>query len=524
MTQNDNANAKSNGGKIRFWDRAIAVAKSFSLRPVVFSTSCCSFDIDMALTSSFKLDKIGLSDPSSDFTKADLYIVAGCMNKKFIKVIEESYYSSSIPKYVIAVGECATSGDVFKVNGESKRLEDIIPVDLKIPGCPPSSDEIVNGLKQLKSRIRGGYLRKNLSDHEVREYSYDIPSVIKHGFSMNMLASGNRIEELSLETGFSYRGLEEVIKGKGVSDILSYLEKIDYISPVAGSILLVKNIESGLAIEAPERRDYIEGIILEFMRIRSHLRNFSHLVKYFGNSSLYTHILVYEERLSGLLTRFDSSSVKSYFTPGGTISELDNSLISDLKSFVDSFTFILKLLEKKIFGNTLIMSQLDCLGRIRKKHALDFSLSGPNLRATGINMDSRKESEFYKKFNFKPVLGRYGDAKDRFYVRLEEMRQSASFIKKFIEKMPEGSTKIELNKNCILEDITISPHHHCIEVGRGELGLSLTIDSGKISEIKINDPSYYVVDMINKSYCDIDLDSVELNLLSFDIDVGGVDK
>lgn len=125
-----------------------------SLSSIVFGSSCCSVEYSSTFSSKYNLEKFGVEFNVCEPNQADLLIVATAVTEKMVPYLKKVYDNMLSPKYVIAMGSCASSGGVFRSYNVVQGISREIPVDIYIPGCPPSPEAILDGVMKLKNRIR----------------------------------------------------------------------------------------------------------------------------------------------------------------------------------------------------------------------------------------------------------------------------------------------------------------------------------------------------------------------------------
>ena len=134
-------------------DRVITWAREHSLWPLIFGASCCSPEVDAALGPCFDLAQFGVEPLGPGPRQADLLIVAGRISLKMMPVLQRTYEQMPDPKWVMAVGACAGSGGMFDTYAQVQGIDQFIPVDVYIPGCPPRPEDLIDGLMVLQQKI-----------------------------------------------------------------------------------------------------------------------------------------------------------------------------------------------------------------------------------------------------------------------------------------------------------------------------------------------------------------------------------
>ncbi|AWW00596.1 NADH-quinone oxidoreductase subunit B [Arcticibacterium luteifluviistationis] len=145
-------------------DQVIGIARSNSLWPLPFATSCCGIEFMATMGSHYDISRFGSERPSFSPRQADLLMVMGTIAKKMGPVVKQVYEQMAEPKWVMAVGACASSGGIFDTYSVLQGIDRIIPVDVYVPGCPPRPEQILDGLMQVQELAKNEPLRRRESD------------------------------------------------------------------------------------------------------------------------------------------------------------------------------------------------------------------------------------------------------------------------------------------------------------------------------------------------------------------------
>lgn len=145
-------------------DKAVGLARKNSLWPLPFATSCCGIEFMATMASTYDLARFGSERLSFSPRQSDLLMVMGTVAKKMSPVLREVYIQMAEPKWVIAVGACASSGGVFDTYSVLQGIDRIIPVDVYVPGCPPRPEQIINGILKIQDLVGNESLRRRNSE------------------------------------------------------------------------------------------------------------------------------------------------------------------------------------------------------------------------------------------------------------------------------------------------------------------------------------------------------------------------
>lgn len=144
-------------------DKAVGLARKHSLWPLPFATSCCGIEFMATMASTYDLARFGAERPSFSPRQADLLMVMGTIAKKMGPVLRQVYEQMAEPRWVIAVGACASSGGIFDTYSVLQGIDKIIPVDVYVPGCPPRPEQIIDGLMKIQELVANEPLNRRQS-------------------------------------------------------------------------------------------------------------------------------------------------------------------------------------------------------------------------------------------------------------------------------------------------------------------------------------------------------------------------
>ena len=252
---------------------------------------------------------------------------------------------------------------------------------------------------------------------------------------------GEVVERADPHIGLLHRGTEKLIEYKTYLQAVPYFDRLDYVSPMCQEHAYALGVEKLLGIEAPPRAKYIRVLFSEITRVLNHLLNVTAFALDVGAITplLWAfeereRLLEFYERVSG--ARFHSA----YFRPGGVHQDMPTGLAEDIHGFCETFPKRVDDLEELLTENRIFKQRCVDIGKISAADAIDWGLTGPMLRASGVPWDLRKAQPYdvYGEMDFDVPIGKNGDCWDRYLVRMEEMRQSLRIMKQALEKMPSG--------------------------------------------------------------------------------------
>ena len=156
-------------------DKVVGMARANSLWPLPFATSCCGIEFMASMASHYDFARFGSERPSFSPRQADLLMVMGTIAKKMAPIVKQVYLQMAEPRWVIAMGACASSGGIFDTYSVLQGIDRIIPVDVYIPGCPPRPEQVIDGLMAIQDMARNeSTRRRNTDEYQLLLNSYDI--------------------------------------------------------------------------------------------------------------------------------------------------------------------------------------------------------------------------------------------------------------------------------------------------------------------------------------------------------------
>nr|YP_011008246.1 NADH dehydrogenase subunit 7 [Halosiphon tomentosus]WBP70147.1 NADH dehydrogenase subunit 7 [Halosiphon tomentosus] len=258
--------------------------------------------------------------------------------------------------------------------------------------------------------------------------------------------NGEVVQRADPHIGLLHRGTEKLIEAKTYFQALPYFDRLDYVSMMCQEHTYALAVENLLHISIPIRAQYIRVLFAEITRILNHLLAVGCHAMDVGAMTPFLWAFEEREKLMEFYERVSGARMHaSYFRPGGVSQDISIGLIGDIFSFVGQFGQRLDEMEEMLTDNRIWQERLVDIGVVTAQEAIDWGFSGVMLRGSGVRWDLRKNEpyEIYSELDFKGVVGKTGDCYDRYLARVEEMRQSISIIHQCLNKMPEGSIKVD---------------------------------------------------------------------------------
>lgn len=335
---------------------------------------------------------------------------------------------------------------------------------------------------------------------------------------------GEKILRAEPDIGYLHRGTEKIAENILYHQFVPYTDRLDYMCAMSNNLSYVMAVEKLLGLELPERAKYIRVIAAELSRIAGHLLAIGAWAVDLGAMTILLYairereiVLDIFEQLCGArmtLSYLRVGGVRYDFTEG--CREACNNLLKILPKRLDEYETILS-------GNRIWIQRNKGIGVLGAEEALGLGLSGPALRASGIKWDIRKDEPYlvYDRFDFDVPVGSNGDCLDRYFCRMEEMRQSMKIIEQALRDMPQGPFAVEIPtivpppKQDVYRNMEALIHHFkyvsagfkvpagevysAIEAPKGELGVYIKSDgSEKPYRVKLRVPSFMNLQTVNK--------------------------
>ncbi len=269
------------------------------------------------------------------------------------------------------------------------------------------------------------------------------PSV--HGvFRIALQLDGEEIVDALPDIGYHHRGAEKMGERQSWHTYIPYTDRVDYLGGSMNNLPYVLAVEQLAGIEVPERAQVIRVMICELYRLASHLLFYGTYTQDLGQMSPIFYMFIDREKLFDILESISGARMHaSYFRIGGVVMDLPKGWDKRIREFIDYLPARLDQYDKLVLQNSTLKRRTQGIGAYNTAEAIDWSVTGPNLRATGFAWDYRKARPYsgYENYEFEIPTGNHGDCYDRCTVRVEEMRQSLRIIKQCLENMPEGPYK-----------------------------------------------------------------------------------
>ena len=301
--------------------------------------------------------------------------------------------------------------------------------------------------------------------------------------------------------GYLHRGVEKLSETMTYNQALTLTDRLDYTSGLSNNLSYCLAVEKLLDIEIPKRAQYLRVMFAEFQRIAAHLLWIATHALDIGAMTVFFYAFRERETILGILELATGARLTpSFIRIGGLAKDIPDTFEEPAREFVADFPQRVDEYETLLTDNIIWKKRTRNVGALSREDAVNYGVTGPVLRASGVYYDVRKAYPYssYDEFDFEIPLGENSDVYDRYLVRLKEMRQSNRIIKQVLEKLPEGPVRAKAlsvvapDKEDVQSDIAALIRHFKImaegfKVPRGEVYASVESPKGELGFYVISD-------------------------------------
>lgn len=260
---------------------------------------------------------------------------------------------------------------------------------------------------------------------------------------------GETIVRADPHIGLLHRATEKLAEHRTYTQVLPYLDRLDYVSMMAQEHAYSLAVEKLLNVEVPLRSSLIRVLFCELTRILNHLLAITTHALDVGALTPFLWGFEEREKLMEFYERVSGARMHAAFIrPGGVSQDIPISLLDDIYIFAEQFNYRINELEELLSGNRIWKQRLTSVGVVTLPQALDWGFTGVMLRGSGFGWDLRKQEPYdlYDTFDFSVPVGKHGDCFDRYLIRVEEMRQSLHIVHQCLNRIEPGLIKIDDKK------------------------------------------------------------------------------
>ncbi len=338
-----------------------------------------------------------------------------------------------------------------------------------------------------------------------------------HGvLRLDLRLDGELVVKAIPDIGYLHTGMEKLFEYKKYQQGIVITDRMDYLNPLGNNLVYVMAAEKLLGLEIPERAQIIRVLFCELQRIASHMVWLGTGALDLGAMSVFFFAFRQREKILNMIESASGGRMTpSYFRIGGLMMDLPAGFERRCKQFLDDFPEALDTFETLVTGNTIWQSRTMGIGVISREDAIDYGLTGPSLRASGVDLDLRRDNPYsgYETYDFEIPVEKDGDVWSRFLCRMRELRESWKIVRQALERLKPGPIKADAPKVVlpdrddmrkhmdslihhfliVAEGFNVPPGevYHAIEASKGELGVYMKSNGGpKPERVHFRGPSF----------------------------------
>jgi NADH dehydrogenase I D subunit len=314
---------------------------------------------------------------------------------------------------------------------------------------------------------------------------------------------GETVERCIPHIGYLHTGFEKTCEYREWNQVVPYTDRMDYLAPMIYNVAYAGAVESLLGLEITPRCTVVRLILTELNRLLGHLLWLGTTAMDLGATTVFIYTFQERETIYNLHEAYCGSRITNSATRiGGMIADLPAGWVDACRDFIEHLPAALDEAERLLTSNSIWMARTIDVGVIDGETALNFGMTGPSLRASGIAYDVRKARPYlgYEEYEFDVPVGVTGDCYDRYLVRLEEMRQSIGILHQALDRLPDGPLNVDdpaiilppkssamssidsmiAHFKLVMEGLQVPAGEvwYSVEASKGELGIGIISDGG----------------------------------------------
>jgi NADH-quinone oxidoreductase subunit D len=361
---------------------------------------------------------------------------------------------------------------------------------------------------------------------------------------------GETVLRVVPDIGFLHTGIEKTCEAKFYQQVVPLTDRIDYLSPMSNNLCYCLGVEKLLGLELPPRAQYLRVLLNELTRLQSHLVWLGTHAMDIGALTVFLYCFREREELLKIFEHISGQRMMtSYFRVGGVALEPPVDFYEQVQKLLRIMPSKIDEYQNLLTGNPIWISRTQGVGYLSPADAIALGVTGPPLRASGVDWDLRRDMPYcgYEQFQFKVPISTEGDVWARYIVRMEEMRESVNICQQALDGMPEGPLKADAPK-VVLPDrevmktqmealiyhfkivtegftVPVGEVYQAIESPRGEMGYYIVSDgTAKPYRVHMRNPSYATLQAVNAMCAGRLLADVVAVIGSIDIVLGEIDR
>src|SRR5579875_3420614 len=340
-----------------------------------------------------------------------------------------------------------------------------------------------------------------------------------------MTLEGETVTHCTPVIGYLHRGIEKILENRTYMAGIRYMDNADYLSPMLNETAYAGAVEQLMGIEPPRRAQYIRLITNELQRIASHLVAIG---TYLLDLGAFTPILWTFRDREGILSLFEALGGSrfnvNYMRVGGVLHDFPKGWLQQCEAWCNQFEKNLQELETLITGNEIFEARTQGVGYVDSQQAIAYGLTGPMLRASGVNWDLRVNRPYmaYREIKVNPQVRQEGDCYARYKVRIQEIYENIRLCKVVLDQLPAGPISVRV-------PVALRPvrgeTYFAIESSKGELGVYFISDGSEYPwRAKLRGPSFVNLQLLPELLRGHKMSDTVAIMGSFDLVLGEVDR
>ena len=314
---------------------------------------------------------------------------------------------------------------------------------------------------------------------------------------------GEVVKKIDVVSGYIHRGIEKMCEDLTYPQMLLYTERMDYMAAHINRHCMCLCVEKALGLEVPRRAELIRLMMDELMRLSSHLLSYGCLTMDQGATTAFFYGFRDRELIYDIFDRTCGARMSmSYSTIGGVVADVHEDFIKDVRHACDVIEKNLKEYHKLFTGNVIAVNRMTGVGTLSKQDAIDYAITGPSGRASGVHCDVRKTHPYslYNEFDFDEVIYQNGDSMDRYMVRMKEMEQCIKILRQACDKLEAEGIQGEYIAPKVPKMMKLPAGHwyQQVEASRGAFGVYIESDGNtKPVRVHFQSPCFNLIGVVD---------------------------
>ena len=314
---------------------------------------------------------------------------------------------------------------------------------------------------------------------------------------------GEVVKKIDVVSGYIHRGIEKMCEDLTYPQMLLYTERMDYMAAHINRHCMCLCVEKALGLEVPRRAELIRLMMDELMRLSSHLLSYGCLTMDQGATTAFFYGFRDRELIYDIFDRTCGARMSmSYSTIGGVVADVHEDFIKDVRHACDVIEKNLKEYHKLFTGNVIAVNRMTGVGTLSKQDAINYAITGPSGRASGVHCDVRKTHPYslYNEFDFDEVIYQNGDSMDRYMVRMKEMEQCIKILRQACDKLEAEGIQGEYIAPKVpkMMKLPVGHWYQQVEASRGAFGVYIESDGNtKPVRVHFQSPCFNLIGVVD---------------------------